>query len=327
MNGTAELEGRYRRLLALYPAEHRRAHEDEMLGVLMTGARAGQGRPGLAESADLILGALRIRLRPALGEQVDALWRDALAVVSTVLPLIILVYLGVLALSLVGEHGAVVHVIAMNDAERLGVWAALTACVLMRLRRTAALGAAAMLVWSATPATYTPGWLYLSMTNMLIFVTLGLEVAALLASPGPRRGREILTWKGFVTALAVPAAVASVVVWVWEEHPAASAAIAVSVIALAVGGIALTSALGLRVGAFLGVPAFYAAAQFLVMPSAIGSIDDSMPGWEGPLRITLTALPLAALLGVAAVMARALHSGHRGAVTGGPDDEAVRPPA
>jgi hypothetical protein len=97
MNGTAELEGRYRRLLALYPAEHRRAHEDEMLGVLMTGARAGQGRPGLAESADLILGALRLRLR-----------------------------------------------------------------------RTAALVAAAMLVWCATPATYTPGWLYLSMNNMLI---------------------------------------------------------------------------------------------------------------------------------------------------------------
>jgi hypothetical protein len=152
-------------------------------------------------------------------------------------------------------------------------------------------------------------------------------VAALLASPGPRRGREILTWKGFVTALAVPAAVASVSVWVWEDHPAASAAIAVSVIALAIGGIALTSALGLRVGAFLGVPAFYAAAQFLVMPSVIGSIDDSMPGWEGPLRITLTALPLAALLGVAAVMARALHSGHGGAVTGGPDDEAARRPA
>ena len=52
MNGT--LEGRYRQLLAIYPAEHRRKHQDEMLGVLMTGARAGQRWPGRAESADLI---------------------------------------------------------------------------------------------------------------------------------------------------------------------------------------------------------------------------------------------------------------------------------
>lgn len=65
MSGTAGLEGRYLRLLALFPAEHRRAHQEEMLGVLMTGARAGQRRPGLAESADLIRGALRIRLRLA----------------------------------------------------------------------------------------------------------------------------------------------------------------------------------------------------------------------------------------------------------------------
>jgi hypothetical protein len=42
MNGT--LEGRYRQLLAIYPAEHRRKHQDEMLGVLMTGARAGRPR-------------------------------------------------------------------------------------------------------------------------------------------------------------------------------------------------------------------------------------------------------------------------------------------
>jgi hypothetical protein len=31
MSESAELEGRYRRLLALYPTEHRSVHEDEML--------------------------------------------------------------------------------------------------------------------------------------------------------------------------------------------------------------------------------------------------------------------------------------------------------
>jgi len=324
MSGTAGLEGRYLRLLALYPAEHRRAHQEEMLGVLMTGARAGQRRPGLAESADLILGALRIRLRAAPGQQAGALWRDALAVVGTVLPLIMLAYLGALTLSLIGEHGAVVGVLARYNAEHVALWAALTACVLLRLRRTAALAAAGMLIGYAAPATYTPGWMYLSLTHMLIFVTLGLEVAALLASPGPRRGRQILTGRGYAAALAVPGAVSSLVVWVWANHPAAAAAIAIPVIALAIAGTAVTSALGWRVAALLAVPAFYAAAQFLVMPSIIGTIYVSMPGWEGPLRITLTFLPVAALLGVAVAIARAVQAGHHAAAASGPDDGPVQ---
>jgi hypothetical protein len=325
MSGTAGLEGRYLKLLALYPAEHRRAHQEEMLGVLMTGARAGQRRPGLAESADLILGALRIRLRPAPGHRAGALWRDALAVVSTALPLIILVYLGVLALSLVGEHGAIAGLLARAEAERLAVWAALTACVLLRLRRTAALAAAAMLIWAATPATHTPDFMYLSLTNMLIFVTLGLEVAALLASPGPGRGRQILTWPGLATALAVPVAVASVINWVWLNHPAAAAAIAIAVTALAIGGTAVTSALGWRVAALLSVPAFYAAVQLLVMPSIIGPLNESR--WEGPLRITLTCLPVAALLGVGVAIARAVHSGRHAAAVSGPGDGSARLPS
>jgi len=324
MSGTAGLEGRYLRLLALYPAEHRRAHQDEMLGVLMTGARAGQRRPGLAESADLIRGALRIRLRPAPGQLAGALWRDALAVVSALLPLIILVYLSVLELSLVGEHGVVAGVFARSGAERLAVWAALTACVLLRLRRTAALVGAGMLIWAATPATYTPGWMYLSLTDMLIFVTLGLEVAALLASPGPRRGWQILTWPGLGTALAVPVAVASVINWVWLNHPFAAAAIVIAVIALAMAGTAVTSARGWRVAALLLVPGFYAAGQLVVMPSISGPLNEA--GWEGLLRITLTCLPVAALLGVGVAVTRAVLSGRHAAAAGGPDDGRAGPP-
>jgi hypothetical protein len=327
VSGTARLEGRYLRLLALYPAEHRRAHQEEMLGVLMTGARAGQRRPGLAESADLILGALRIRLRLVPGQLAGALWRDALAVVSTVLPMIILVYLGVLELSLLGEHGAVVGAVARYDTEHLAVWAVLTGCVLLRLRRTAALVAAGMLVGYASPAAGTPGWMYLSLTSMLIFVTLGLEVAALLASPGPRRGRQILTGKGYAAAVAVPAAVASLLGWMWPSHPGVTAAITIPVIALAIAGTAMTSALGWRVAALLAVPAFYAAAQFLVMPSVIGTIYLVMPGWEGPLRITLTFLPVAVLLGVAVAIARAVQAGHHAAAASGPDDGPVQSPS
>jgi len=80
------LEKRYRRLLALYPKDHRREHAEEMVGVLLAAAaggtpndgtradsaRAGAPRPAAwavrfgqdtADSADLIAGAARIRSR------------------------------------------------------------------------------------------------------------------------------------------------------------------------------------------------------------------------------------------------------------------------
>ncbi len=59
------LERGYRRLLACYPRAYRRENEEEILAVLLACARDGQQRPGLAESADLIKGAMRMRLWPA----------------------------------------------------------------------------------------------------------------------------------------------------------------------------------------------------------------------------------------------------------------------
>ena len=60
----ARLERGYRRLLACYPASFRRESEEEILAVLLDTATDSQRRVGLAESADLIRGALRMRLRP-----------------------------------------------------------------------------------------------------------------------------------------------------------------------------------------------------------------------------------------------------------------------
>jgi Domain of unknown function (DUF1707) len=54
------LERGYRRLLFFYPARYRRVHEEEMVAVLMTAPPAGKRRPGIAEAADLIWGALRV---------------------------------------------------------------------------------------------------------------------------------------------------------------------------------------------------------------------------------------------------------------------------
>ena len=66
MTDQADLERGYRRLLAWYPREFRRENGQEILAVLMAGARDGQRRPGLAESADLIRSGVWMRLRPSV---------------------------------------------------------------------------------------------------------------------------------------------------------------------------------------------------------------------------------------------------------------------
>jgi hypothetical protein len=66
MTGQAELERRYRRLLAWYPRAFRRESGPEILAVLLAAAAAGQQRPRLAQSADLIRGGLWMRLRPSV---------------------------------------------------------------------------------------------------------------------------------------------------------------------------------------------------------------------------------------------------------------------
>jgi hypothetical protein len=68
MTDQEKLERRYRRLLACYPRAFRRENEDEILAVLLACAQQGQQRPGFAASADLVKGAVQVRLRPAPGQ-------------------------------------------------------------------------------------------------------------------------------------------------------------------------------------------------------------------------------------------------------------------
>ena len=60
MTDSSRLERRYRRVLACYPKAFRRESGEEILAVLMATAGEGQRRVGPAESADLIMGALRM---------------------------------------------------------------------------------------------------------------------------------------------------------------------------------------------------------------------------------------------------------------------------
>ncbi|MEV4113963.1 hypothetical protein [Nonomuraea sp. NPDC049695] len=84
------LEARYRRLLACYPRDHRARHEEEMIGVLLAGARPGQTRPHPADAADLLWGALRVHARRAFGAVSAPSWRDGVALAAALWPLLML---------------------------------------------------------------------------------------------------------------------------------------------------------------------------------------------------------------------------------------------
>ena len=78
----AALERRYQRLLRVYPREFRARRESEMLGVLMAAAGEGQSRPARGDLADIVKGALIVRLRGPRGG-----WAPALAVFALLAPL------------------------------------------------------------------------------------------------------------------------------------------------------------------------------------------------------------------------------------------------
>jgi len=169
----------------------------------MTGARAGQHRPGLADAANLTWGALLIRLRPARPGTAWPLWRDALAVVSVLLPLMALAYSGLLALATLAPlpvGSPLFNAFAGYNAQFLGGWAIVAVLALLRLGRTAALAATALLIWLAYSIADAPNWSYIDAPSMRSLSVAGLEIAALLASPGPRRAMQIINWRHYALA-------------------------------------------------------------------------------------------------------------------------------
>jgi hypothetical protein len=89
MSDSADLERRYRRLIACYPRAFRREYEQEILSVLMAGADKGQQRPRLGEATDLITSALWVRLRSrVLRSQPTVLWAVRLMYVCAALRLL-----------------------------------------------------------------------------------------------------------------------------------------------------------------------------------------------------------------------------------------------
>src|SRR6266700_3311193 len=187
----SRIEKRYRRLLALYPKDHRREHAEEMVGVLLAADGDTQVRTSkpvawalrfgqhTADSADLIGGALRIRGRMALNRLQrtrwlswtvrDQRWSDALAVVSVVAPLLLLVAAltefripQAVASSITGHpHWGLTATLGLADLPMAAGAPGVTLLVFLRLRRLAGLGALATAIGQiaagAVPAFARPG--------------------------------------------------------------------------------------------------------------------------------------------------------------------------
>jgi hypothetical protein len=298
------LQRRYRRLLAAYPADHRRLHGEEMVHVLLASARPGQRWPRLADAADLLAGALRIRLRRRPAPADPTPWSDALAVVSLVAPL--LLFAGMFVTSEV--PGAMVRAVTTSTGDVLwpaGLWSwafilaapGVAVCALLGSRRGVAIAASAtaVLVASATSYPTFAAWLGIDIA--------ALSVAAALRSPGPRRGRQILGWRG-TGAIAVTLVVIAALTHTSFGLSGPFAPVPLLVMtagASSMAGVCLTSRVGRRVLVLLMIPGLPTLAFLL---AAAGAGADSPLSALSAVAILYAPLALVVCLALAAVRPR-----------------------
>jgi len=213
MTESAGLERGYRRLLAAYPHSFRREQEEEILAVLMAGAR-GQRRPSLAEAVDVMRSGLGMRLRRAWSVP-DQGWADALLVVSAAAPVLVVVA-GLLEVAvpyplppanrdpaLFGwsrffgspvprDLGglSLLHLPGFGIA--VGGQVIIAVVVLLGLRRLglAVVVAAAAAFWIAAARYWIPEPMW-----VLGAAALPLEAVALIAAPAGGRGRWVGRWQ------------------------------------------------------------------------------------------------------------------------------------
>ena len=223
MTDSPDLERRYRRLLACYPRGFRGEHAEEVLAVLMASAPQGQKRPRLAESVDVAWSALKMRLQGPGPASENRPWMDALALFSLVAPLFLLL-VDILNVALpyrfqfgnrnpifaqaFGPHPEIgglpllsVHIFTIT----VGAEVVIAVLVLLGLRwaaLAALVGTAGYWVAAGHSVPWIPYPLQLVTTGVFI-----VEAAALVASPGPRRGRQLVNWRLGVVLVVVAAAV------------------------------------------------------------------------------------------------------------------------
>lgn len=200
----APLEARYRRLLRVYPAGHRADYEEEMIGVLMSGAEPGRRFPSPADVLDLLRAGLTARLGRAYTSQRGTGWREA-ATVTGLFAVIALAgaaagtLVNGLALWARGDRMAAYGVdglLLADPAARAAIWLlALTAAVLGLRRATTVLAAIGVLVqagvvWFWSGLLPGPGLLTAE------GVVLGAVATGLFAVASARPARAVLGARG-----------------------------------------------------------------------------------------------------------------------------------
>ena len=275
MNDAAVLERRYRWLLRWYPRWFRDDIEDELLGVLMAGAGDGQRWPSAAEAADVLWGALRMRFRlPRPGTESRG-WTDAWAVFSVLGPVFVL--LTNIVVALVPPSFLMAHMTTRNGRTVMATpahswlmiydytpygwkpFASVLMCeailVVLVLAGWRWASLVMLVVLLASAALWVKSLQYTFLPPVAV-INVGagiLELGALAASPGPRRGRSLLNWgHGVVLVLGIAAVKLSsitIVALMWQNGGAAP--LLAGVLLLAAGAlvvIAGAAAMRLRLG-------------------------------------------------------------------------------
>ena len=194
----AALERRYQRLLRCYPLSHREIHREEMLGVLLATARPGQRTPGLGQTVNLAACGLAIRARRVLSWLAGP-WQDALAVVSLIAPVLMLIVAALDFAVTVRQPWAEYH--GLPPAAVMTGWLAVVLLGLTGRARPAAAVASIPLVLAlanllAEVMQLTGAWsgglpLFLVTTGAGPVVVASLAACSLAFSAGPRRGLAI----------------------------------------------------------------------------------------------------------------------------------------
>ena len=267
---TTGLERGYRRLLACYPERFRAEQADEMLAVLMAGARDDQRRPGVMESLDVLRSAVRMRLRSLRSGPENRGWADGLALFSVLAPafLVVVSLLEVAIPYRLRTAGSPLPALFLRHQTQIGGLSlfsysgfrvaligqvVVAALVLLGLRRLALIAMAGAVVWMFAVHSWFPYPLQLLTTSVYL-----LEVAALTVSPGPRHGRHLLNWGHGATLLLAAGAVQASTLW--DDAKSGMAGLLflrphtplyLPVIALALAAVTIAVAVALRVNWYL----------------------------------------------------------------------------
>jgi hypothetical protein len=207
----SDLEISYRRLLRVYPAGHRAAYEEEMVGVLMAGTEPGRRFPSPGDVIDLLRAGLTARLGGVFRTQRGTGWRDAAAVTGLIIAAMLAavagsrLLVGVRVFVLESPHErmelfGIRGLLLLDVSLRFAFWAAVCAAALFGLRRTAAgLAVAAAVVELGAVLWWLPESPVQSSIRLTwSLVTVGVAVAAFVVARRARPLPSLLGTRGLV---------------------------------------------------------------------------------------------------------------------------------